>query len=218
MISEWTWRSVTSGQNSDRLVRRPAIRAHLSKKAARFRLTADLGIIFGKSQVECSSGRRRGDESAAAGRKAVNQPGNFAQVHGAKNRRSLDSDRFALLGGGRRKRTLLFCFETGFATPHVTRSGPVVLSSLPFAPAPANSGDKFIFILSHQLDQRLIPGVLMRGRPENHFGEHRSQVDSFLRKPVNHFASVPRVRTHGDNSVLHNFRKRSARMLVAMPS
>ncbi len=67
-----------------RLVLRPAIRAHFEQERSPVSLDGGFGVVFRKAQVERILAVGAG-ESAAAGRKTVNQPGNFAQVHGAKN-------------------------------------------------------------------------------------------------------------------------------------
>src|SRR6267154_2715711 len=70
-----------------------------------------------------------------------------------------------------------------------------------FGPAPANPGQKFVFVLSHLPDERLIAGVLVRRRPEDHFGEDGRETDPFGRQPVDQLSPVRGVLLGGDNSM-----------------
>jgi hypothetical protein len=45
----------------------------------------------------------------------------------------------------------------------------------------------------------LIAGFLMRGGPENHLGENRSEINSLSGEPVIYFASVGGIRFGGDD-------------------
>ena len=53
------------------------------------------------------------------------------------------------------------------------------LGTLSLFPALSCSRQEFLLVRSHQLYQRLIPGLLVRCGPENHLGENRRKIDAF---------------------------------------
>jgi hypothetical protein len=77
--------------------------------------------------------------------------------------------------------------------------------SLSLSPAFPHSRQKLLLVPLHLPDQRLIAGVFMRRRPEDHFCEHRREVDSFSRQPVNQLPSIGRIRPGSDDSVSDQF-------------
>jgi hypothetical protein len=64
-----------------------------------------------------------------------------------------------------------------------------------------HSSKKPVLVRSHELDERLIARIFVRGRPQDHFREHRRQVNPFGCQLVNQLPSVPRVRCSGDDPI-----------------
>src|SRR5271163_252459 len=70
-----------------------------------------------------------------------------------------------------------------------------------FRPTLPHSRQKFLLVRPNQSDQRLITRLLVRARPQHHLRQHRSQINSFRRQPVNQLPSIPGVRPRRDNPV-----------------
>ena len=68
-------------------------------------------------------------------------------------------------------------------------------------PVFADFSEKFGFVFLDEADERLIAGVFVSGRPENHFREDGSEVHAFSGEKVVQLAAVGRVWLRGDNAV-----------------
>jgi hypothetical protein len=75
------------------------------------------------------------------------------------------------------------------------------LQRVPLCPALSHRGHKFFLVLPHFPDERLIAGFFVRGRPQDHFCEHRSKIDTFGGEQINQFSSIVGIPFRGDNSI-----------------
>ncbi len=69
------------------------------------------------------------------------------------------------------------------------RSGQPLNGST-FQPVFSHAGQRLLFVLSDFANERLIPGLFVPGRAENHFREDRSKIDAFCGQPVNQFSLI----------------------------
>lgn len=57
-------------------------------------------------------------------------------------------------------------------------------------PSLANLGDELVLVGAHLADEGLVAGFFMARGPENHFSEHRCEVNSFGRQGIQHLSTV----------------------------
>jgi len=70
-----------------------------------------------------------------------------------------------------------------------------------FRPSLAHGSQELFLAGLHLPHERLVFGLLVPCRPQDHFREHRREIDAFCGKRINHFSAVGSVSFRGDNSV-----------------
>ena len=68
-------------------------------------------------------------------------------------------------------------------------------------PALSHGCQKLLLVLLHCQDKRLIFRFFVPGGPQNHFREHRRQIDSLARQQVNQLSPIRGVLFRGQDSV-----------------
>src|SRR6202007_907102 len=76
-----------------------------------------------------------------------------------------------------------------------------------FSPTPPNARQKFLLVLFHLPNERLIAGIFVRGCPEDHFGHDGCEIDSLGREKVDQLASVRGILLDGNDAVGFEFAK-----------
>jgi hypothetical protein len=70
-----------------------------------------------------------------------------------------------------------------------------------FCPSLSDVSKELFLAGAHLPDQRLVTGFFMARGPQDHFREHRREIDALGRQGVNHFSAIVRIWSRFDNVV-----------------